>query len=100
MTHWTIHDDYLVSLIDGQRYLLLRKHIHSRGYTVASYKAAFDLPDDYPMVAANYGLRRSKRGPDTKPRWNPHSNEYGKDPREVREDERIEPTRSSMKKAP
>jgi len=77
--HPTIHEDYLVSLIDGAHYVLLKRHIKSHGYSVESYKAAFGLPDDYPMVPRSYSRRRSEasRRPDKSPRWNRYTNRYG-----------------------
>lgn len=56
----TIKPDYLVSLIDGRRYKMLRGHLRRNGYTPESYRAAFALPRDYPMVSARYSeLRRA-----------------------------------------
>lgn len=56
----TVKPDYLVSLIDGRRYKALRRHLSSHGYTPESYRAAFGLPRDYPMVSARYSeLRRA-----------------------------------------
>jgi predicted transcriptional regulator len=56
----SIKPDYLVSLIDGKRYKALRRHLSTHGYTPDSYRAAFDLPRDYPMVSPNYSaLRRA-----------------------------------------
>lgn len=56
----SIKPDYLVSMIDGKPYKALRCHITRHGYTPESYKQAFDLPSDYPMVAAAYSdLRRA-----------------------------------------
>jgi len=54
----SIKPDYLVSMIDGKRYKMLKKHIALHGFTPESYRATFDLPPDYPMVAANYAQRR------------------------------------------
>lgn len=56
----SIKPDYLISLIDGRRYKMLRDHLRRHGYTPESYRAAFGLPRDYPMVSANYSeLRRA-----------------------------------------
>jgi predicted transcriptional regulator len=51
--HPTIHENYLISLIDGKRYTLLKHHIHAHGYTPEGYREAFGLPDDYPMTPAS-----------------------------------------------
>lgn len=56
----SIKPDGLISMIDGRRYKMLRRHIAVHGYTPDSYRAAFGLRPDYPMVAANYSeLRRA-----------------------------------------
>jgi predicted transcriptional regulator len=56
----SIKPDYLVSLIDGRRYKMLRGHLRRHGYTPESYRAVFGLPYDYPMVSPNYSaLRRA-----------------------------------------
>jgi predicted transcriptional regulator len=54
----SIKPDYLVSLIDGRRYKALRRHLGCHGHTPESYRAAFGLPRDYPMVSANYSALR------------------------------------------
>ena len=74
----SIKPDRLISMIDGKPYKMLRRHITLHGYTPESYRAAFGLPDNYPLVAANYaeqrrtlaiqiGLGRKKVAPATKP---------------------------------
>jgi predicted transcriptional regulator len=54
----SIKPDFLVSMIDGKPYKMLKRHIGQHGHTPASYREAYDLPKDYPMVAANYGEQR------------------------------------------
>jgi predicted transcriptional regulator len=54
----SIKPDRLISMIDGKSYKMLRRHITLHGYTPESYRAAFGLPDNYPMVAANYAEQR------------------------------------------
>lgn len=56
----SIKPDYLVSMIDGKQYKMLRRHLSRNGYTPESYREAFGLPKDYPMVAAGYAARRSE----------------------------------------
>lgn len=46
--------DHLVSMIDGKPYKMLKRHLGMNGYTPDSYRAAFGLPRDYPMVAQAY----------------------------------------------
>jgi len=48
----------IISAIDGKPYKMLRRHIGLHGYTPESYRVAFDLPSDYPMVAPEYAATR------------------------------------------
>lgn len=48
----------LISLIDGKPYKMLRRHLHTNGYTEQSYRETFGLPASYPMVAAEYAEKR------------------------------------------
>jgi predicted transcriptional regulator len=50
--------DRIISMIDGKPYQTLKRHITRHGYTAESYRAAFGLPRDYPMVAAGYSSAR------------------------------------------
>ena len=54
----SIKPDYLISMIDGKQYKMLRRHISQHGYSPESYREAFGLPRDYPMVASNYAEQR------------------------------------------
>ena len=54
----SIKPDHLVSMIDGKSYKMLKRHLSLNGYPPASYREAFDLPRDYPMVAAAYAQQR------------------------------------------
>ncbi len=49
----------LISMIDGQPYRVLTRHIKNHGYTPRSYRETFGLPADYPMTAPNYSAKRS-----------------------------------------
>ncbi|MET3485393.1 MucR family transcriptional regulator [Methylobacterium sp. 1973] len=51
--------DALISFIDGKPYKTLKRHLTAHGLTPVSYRARFGLPDDYPMVAADYAAQRS-----------------------------------------
>lgn len=55
----SIKPGHLVSMIDGKPYKMLKRHLGLHGYTPASYREAFNLPRDYPMVAAEYAEKRS-----------------------------------------
>jgi predicted transcriptional regulator len=54
----SIKPDHLVSMIDGKSYKMLKRHLALNGYTPQSYREAFDLPRDYPMIAATYAEKR------------------------------------------
>lgn len=54
----SIKPDHLVSMVDGKPYKMLKRHLTLHGYTPQSYREAFDLPKDYPMVAASYAEKR------------------------------------------
>ena len=54
----SIKPDHLVSMIDGKPYKMLRRHLSQNGYTPESYREAFGLPRDYPIVAASYAAKR------------------------------------------
>lgn len=68
--------DHIISMIDGRPYRMLRRHLGLHGYTPESYREAFELPRDYPMVAPDYaeqrralaykiGLGRERKGGDS-----------------------------------
>jgi predicted transcriptional regulator/transposase-like protein len=54
----SVKPDHLVSMIDGRPYKMLKRHLSQNGYTPDSYREAFGLPRDYPMVAATYAEQR------------------------------------------
>lgn len=56
----SVTPDAIISLLDGKPYKSLRRHLTSRGYTPESYREAFRLPADYPMVAPAYAKQRSE----------------------------------------
>ena len=56
----SITPDALVSFIDGKKYRTLKRHLTSNGFTFASYRARFGLPDSYPTVAPSYSAARSE----------------------------------------
>ena len=55
----TIRREYLISLVDGKHYIALRRHLSTNGLTSDQYRARYDLPKDYPMVAPAYSEKRS-----------------------------------------
>ena len=55
----SIKPDYLVSLEDGTKVKMLKRHLMTRyGMTPQDYRAKWGLPSDYPMVAPNYAEQR------------------------------------------
>ncbi|WP_336487350.1 MucR family transcriptional regulator [Methylobacterium nigriterrae] len=50
----------LISFIDGRSYKTLKRHLAAHGLYPQSYRRRYGLPDDYPMVAADYAARRSE----------------------------------------
>jgi predicted transcriptional regulator len=56
----SISPDYLICLDDGKRFKSLRRHLSTLGMTPEQYRAKWNLPTDYPMVAANYAAQRSE----------------------------------------
>lgn len=56
----SVHDDYIVCLEDGKKFKSLKRHLMTHyGLTPEDYRAKWDLPADYPMVAPNYAAARS-----------------------------------------
>lgn len=49
---------HILSMIDGKPYRTLRRHLAAHGLTPESYRARYQLPADYPMVAPDYAARR------------------------------------------
>lgn len=57
----SVTPDYLVCLEDGKRLKMLKRHLRAAyGMTPAQYRAKWNLPPDYPMVAPNYAAERSQ----------------------------------------
>lgn len=57
----SITPDYLVCLEDGRKLKMLKRYLRSRyDMTPEDYRARWNLPADYPMVAPNYAKRRSE----------------------------------------
>jgi predicted transcriptional regulator len=57
----SVTPDYIICLEDGKRFKSMRRHLaNSFGMTPEAYRAKWDLPFDYPMVAPNYSAVRSE----------------------------------------
>ncbi len=52
--------DHIISLIDGKPYKTLKRHLFGHGLTPEEYRARYNLPSDYPMVAPGYSEQRSR----------------------------------------
>jgi predicted transcriptional regulator len=55
----SIKPDYIVCLEDGKRLKMLKRHLMTHyQMTPEQYRAKWNLPADYPMVAPNYAEQR------------------------------------------
>jgi len=56
----SVFPDFIICLEDGKRLKMLKRHLRtSYNLTPDQYRAKWGLPNDYPMVAPNYGSFRS-----------------------------------------
>ncbi|MCO5161139.1 MAG: MucR family transcriptional regulator [Mesorhizobium sp.] len=56
----SVSDDYIVCLEDGKKFKSLKRHLITRyGLTPDEYRARWDLPANYPMVAPAFAAARS-----------------------------------------
>jgi predicted transcriptional regulator len=61
----SITDEYLVCLEDGRKFKSLKRHLRTRyNLTPEQYRAKWQLPPDYPMVAPGYAQTRSRMAKD------------------------------------
>jgi len=51
---------HIISMIDGKPYRMLKRHLASHGYNPETYREAYGLPRDYPMVSPEYAAQRSQ----------------------------------------
>ena len=55
----SVKPDYLVCLEDGKKLKMLKRHLMTHyNMTPEQYRARWNLPADYPMVAPNYAEKR------------------------------------------
>ena len=60
-TEESVTNDYIICLEDGKKLKMLKRHLRSKfGLTPDQYRAKWNLPPNYPMVAPGYADRRSK----------------------------------------
>lgn len=56
----SVTPDYIVCLEDGKKLKMLKRHLRTTyNMTPEEYRAKWNLPPDYPMVAPNYARQRS-----------------------------------------
>ena len=57
----SISPDHLVCLEDGRKFKSLKRHLRTKyDMSPEDYRAKWNLPKDYPMVAPNYAKARSE----------------------------------------
>lgn len=57
----SLNDDYLICLEDGMKFKSLKRHLRSHyDMSPEEYREKWGLPHDYPMVAPNYAMARSR----------------------------------------
>jgi predicted transcriptional regulator len=57
----SVTPDYIVCLEDGKKFKSLKRHLRTHyDLTPERYREKWGLPPDYPMVAPNYAVARSK----------------------------------------
>ena len=57
----SISPEYLICLEDGKKFKSLKRHLRTQHQmTPDQYRAKWNLPADYPMVAPNYAAARSQ----------------------------------------
>lgn len=57
----SITPDHLVCLEDGRKFKSLKRHLRTKyNMSPEEYRAKWNLPKDYPMVAPNYAKARSE----------------------------------------
>jgi len=57
----SVTPDYIVCLEDGRKLKMLKRYLRTNyNMSPEDYRAKWNLPPDYPMVAPNYASRRSE----------------------------------------
>ncbi|MCP5085474.1 MAG: MucR family transcriptional regulator [Rhodobacteraceae bacterium] len=57
----SITPDHIICLEDGKKFKMLKKHLRAQyDMSPEEYRAKWNLPVDYPMVAPNYAMRRQE----------------------------------------
>jgi predicted transcriptional regulator len=57
----SVGNDFIICLEDGKKFKSLKRHLRTHyDLTPEDYRAKWNLPADYPMVAPNYAAARSE----------------------------------------
>jgi len=57
----SVSNDFIVCLEDGRKFKSLKRHLRTKyGMSPEDYRAKWNLPKDYPMVAPSYAKQRSE----------------------------------------
>ena len=57
----SVTNDYIICLEDGRKLKMLKRHLATAyGMTPEDYRARWNLPSDYPMVAPAYAAKRQE----------------------------------------
>ena len=57
----SVNQDFLICLEDGRKFKSLKRHLRTKyDMSPEEYRAKWNLPKDYPMVAPNYAKARSE----------------------------------------
>lgn len=57
----SVTPEFIICLEDGKKFQSLKRHLRTAySMTPEEYRAKWSLPSDYPMVAPNYALKRSR----------------------------------------
>ncbi|MCU0837422.1 MAG: MucR family transcriptional regulator [Rhodospirillales bacterium] len=57
----SVTPEYIICLEDGKKLKMLKRHLRTNyNMTPEEYRAKWNLPPDYPMVAPNYARQRSE----------------------------------------
>ncbi len=55
----SVTPDHIICLEDGKKFKMLKKHLRTQyDMSPEDYRAKWNLPPDYPMVAPNYAVKR------------------------------------------
>ncbi len=57
----SVRPDYIICLDDGKKFKMLKRHLRTTyNMSPEEYRAKWNLPSDYPMVAPKYAEQRSE----------------------------------------